>query len=347
MSRSDTWMPLYIGDYLRDTGHLTVGEHGAYLLLLMQAWTSGGALPADASRLRTIAKMGTKQWGEASKVVMQFFYREGEVFRHKRLDKELSNARSNTEQRKTAGKASADARKAQRKVNETVNGNPTDVAPAVAIPLEQNGRPSPSPSPKDSASLRSADADASEPDIKTLLWREGVAILRRLTKRPDGPVRKLLGNMVDYAQADHVMLLDVLRQAETHQPDQPAAWIKAAVQSRLTPSLLPDGPPDPYGIRAWIARQPGVTMEKFQGVEVACIGDFPAEACMLDMAMAAELDETWRGNWDAMGAWMREGIMVSDPALLREIKRFARSISGSIGSIKIFDPIIRGAERAA
>jgi uncharacterized protein YdaU (DUF1376 family) len=45
-------MSLHIGDYLRDTGILTVTEHGAYLLRLTQAWTTAGNCPPTISHDR-------------------------------------------------------------------------------------------------------------------------------------------------------------------------------------------------------------------------------------------------------------------------------------------------------
>ncbi|MGO4670052.1 YdaU family protein [Bosea sp. 2RAB26] len=86
MSRA--WMPLYVADYLADTGHLSAAEHGGYLLLIMHYWQNGG-LPTEDRRLARIARMSPAEWGASCDTLADLFA-EGWV--HKRIDAELKAA---------------------------------------------------------------------------------------------------------------------------------------------------------------------------------------------------------------------------------------------------------------
>jgi len=82
-------MPLYVGDYLRDTRHLTTLQHGAYLLLLMEYWTKG-SLPSDGKNLRRICLLSRQQWASNSQAIASMFTPE---WRQPRMDRELEKAK--------------------------------------------------------------------------------------------------------------------------------------------------------------------------------------------------------------------------------------------------------------
>jgi uncharacterized protein YdaU (DUF1376 family) len=93
------WMPLYVGDYLGDTGHLTTAQHGAYLLLMMHYWRKG-ELPDDDRQLSKIAKLPLKTWCEYRATLQDFFY---DGWKHKRIDAELAKMMRVSEKRAIAG----------------------------------------------------------------------------------------------------------------------------------------------------------------------------------------------------------------------------------------------------
>lgn len=67
-------MPLFTGDYLSDTRHLTAQEHGAYLLLLMMAWrTSTCSLPNDDEVLARWASVDRRTWKKIKPKIMAFW----------------------------------------------------------------------------------------------------------------------------------------------------------------------------------------------------------------------------------------------------------------------------------
>ncbi|HKH80084.1 MAG TPA: DUF1376 domain-containing protein [Methylovirgula sp.] len=92
-------MPLYVGDYLGDTGHLTTAQHGAYLLLMMHYWRKG-ELPDDDRQLSKITKLPLKTWCEYRATLQDFFH---SGWRHKRIDAELERMLRVSEKRAIAG----------------------------------------------------------------------------------------------------------------------------------------------------------------------------------------------------------------------------------------------------
>jgi uncharacterized protein YdaU (DUF1376 family) len=97
--KTDLWMPLYVGDYLADTGHLTTTQHGAYLLLLMHYWRKR-ELPDDDKQLAAIAKLPLRIWLDSKETIQAFFHMG---WQHKRLDAEIEKRMKVANARAIAG----------------------------------------------------------------------------------------------------------------------------------------------------------------------------------------------------------------------------------------------------
>lgn len=104
---SFAFLPLYTGDYLRDTTHLSPREHGVYLLMLVWCWQHAKPMPNDMLRLCRICACRDATDEAAVKVVLaEFFELEPDGYHNRRIERELTRSNGLVKR----GKAGAEAR---------------------------------------------------------------------------------------------------------------------------------------------------------------------------------------------------------------------------------------------
>lgn len=119
---------IHFGDYARDTGHLTLLEHGIYLQLMRLYYTTERPLTADLDRLcRAISARSEDERKAVSAVLEDFFTQDGDGWHQKRIDAEIAKfqdrSATNSEIGKLGGRPKKPTENPQE--SETVsNGNP-------------------------------------------------------------------------------------------------------------------------------------------------------------------------------------------------------------------------------
>jgi uncharacterized protein YdaU (DUF1376 family) len=104
-------MPMFWGDYARDTGHLNAAGHGAYLMLIKHYWCTGQPLNDDDDELWRIACCDSKkEWQALRGKIVRLFQVEGNLLRHKRIDKEIERAKAVVSAKAEAGRKGAERR---------------------------------------------------------------------------------------------------------------------------------------------------------------------------------------------------------------------------------------------
>lgn len=113
----------YLGDYMRDTMHLSIVEHGAYTLLLDAYYASEKPLPVEYDALYRVCRAMSGQEKEAVKLVADRFFPVKDGARHNpRANREIAVAQSTIEKQRKSGVDSA----AKRWGTDTVNDESTD-----------------------------------------------------------------------------------------------------------------------------------------------------------------------------------------------------------------------------
>lgn len=155
--KADSWMPVYVGDYLRDTMHLTTEQHGAYLLLLFCCWFARGLLDDNDAILAGVCKATPEYWKTNLRpVLVKFFEVKDGKWISKRVAEERLKADNLCEFRRKIGSRGGSNKAANALANATPNGKTL---------LKQNPTPSESPSP-------SLERDSASTDAGIPTWTE-------------------------------------------------------------------------------------------------------------------------------------------------------------------------------
>ena len=106
LRRRLNFYPRYVGDYERDTGHLSWEEHWAYTRLLDILYATEKPLPTDLKiliRMTNASKIREKK--ALFSVLSQFFFLTDFGYSNKRFEEELTKAESRSNKAKTAAKS--------------------------------------------------------------------------------------------------------------------------------------------------------------------------------------------------------------------------------------------------
>ena len=201
-SKTDIWMPVFIGDYAAETLHLNAAQHGGYLLLLMASWKAGGALPDDDARLAATARMTAEEWRQNRGILAEFFTVADGTWRHEDLNERLERAADNKQKRSESGSKGAAKR------------------------WQNDGS---------SSSSSSSEAKASAGDLASRVFSEGLEWLKSTSGKPDTACRALLGKWRKSLGSDEA-LIAILGRAQREGVIEPVGWIEKALQARDPPT---------------------------------------------------------------------------------------------------------------
>lgn len=220
----------HLGDYARDTAHLTMLEHGAYGLLLDRYYATEQGIPKDQAH--RVARARTKEERLAVDVVLtEFFTLDGDVWVKGRVQEEITKAQSKIKAAQENGK-----RGGRPKQNpETTQEKPTGLFLGSKTETQKKAHQTPD-------TILNSEANASDgkpsklTDPNEIIFGYGVPMLVA-AGATDKHARSFLGGLRKGYGDD--ALIGKLRECVKEKPLQPLEWLAAAMPPGGTKSRTP------------------------------------------------------------------------------------------------------------
>lgn len=159
------YMPLYVADYLGDTMHLTLEQHGAYLKLLMCMWRTGGKLPNDRLKIARMIGVTPTKWDRIGTEIMEFFEADDADFWSPRLCREILAADQISAEKSSSGESGA-----RNKLRKTLKSGDALSPPPSTPPSEDLFGENQTPTPVNQLSVQQA---------AELIWTDAPQIARK------------------------------------------------------------------------------------------------------------------------------------------------------------------------
>ena len=116
---SFAYLPLFTGDYLRDTRHLTPLKHGIYILLLMHCWDQKGPAPNDEQECAGIANCRSADEIESLRYILdRYFVHMDDGWYNKRMMQEIETSSAISGKRSDAAHVRWEARKKIKEIQD-------------------------------------------------------------------------------------------------------------------------------------------------------------------------------------------------------------------------------------
>lgn len=148
----------HLGDYARDTGHLSLLEHGAYNVLLDRYYVTEQGIPAG--EVYRVARANSAQERKAVDAVLaEFFTLEDGFYRKDRVEREIARYREKS------GKASASAKKRWSKPKGNANADADAVRTDMRTHSDGNALQSPDTKHQTPEGSLRSPSDAREPSV--------------------------------------------------------------------------------------------------------------------------------------------------------------------------------------